>query len=53
MKMNESICYKGVYITRLFPSGYYEARLNGTFITFDNLTKLKLHISTLIKTKVL
>lgn len=44
--MTNEIVYKGVTITRLFPSGMYEiyCTKEGRFLKFDDLKMVKQHI---------
>ncbi len=41
--------YKGFPITRLFPSGFYEAYIGNRFIKADTLTGLKSYIDNHLK----
>lgn len=47
----QEIEYKGVTITRLFPSGYYEVRIKGKFLKFDRLGDAKKAIDAEKRTK--
>ena len=41
--------YKGHFITRLFPSGYYEAYIGDHFIKADTLQGIKAEINDYLK----
>lgn len=43
--------YKGHFINRIFPSGYYEVYLENRFIKADTLQGIKEEIKNFLKTK--
>ena len=43
--MKNELNYKGVNITKLFPSGYYEIYNGDRFIKFDCLASVKAYIN--------
>ena len=49
MKTNESINFKGLWISKIFATGMYETYCNGRFIQFDNLRGMKFYLTTLWK----
>jgi hypothetical protein len=50
--MEDTIKYNGYYITKLFPSGYYQIYLNDRFWKFDDLQNAKDAIDEEIKTNI-